>query len=321
MRPRRAALACALPALLAAAAAGAWPDKRITFVLPAPPGGTMDIMARVVGANLSPRLGQPVIVDHRPGGGGALAVQAVLDAAPDGHTLLFTGSSVLTESPHVLALKYSTLTDLRPVADLGRAYLLLIAQPAVPAGSLSELIAYAKHTPGKLSYASYGPGTVAHYAGLIFNGKEGIDLQHVPYKGSPPALADVMAGHVPLMFDGVVTSLPHIRSGKVKAFAISSRSRSNLLPQVPTFAELGYPEIDFANWIGVAASARMAPALAATINRELFALVAAPGVRDRLLELGFEPTAASTPEQLAAMVRAEFERNARIVKDFNITFE
>jgi tripartite-type tricarboxylate transporter receptor subunit TctC len=321
MKARRAALAFAVAALLAAAAAGAWPEKPVRFVVPAPPGGTMDVMARLVGAQLSPRLGQPVIVDHRPGGGGALAVHAVLDAVPDGHTLLFTGSSVLTESPHVLALKYDTLTDLRPVADLGRAYLLAIAHPALPANSLNELIAYAKRNPRKLSYASYGPGTVAHYAGLIFNRKEGIDLQHVPYKGSPPALADVMAGHVPVMFDGIVTSLPHIRSGKVKAFAISSRGRSDLLPQVPTFAELGYPEIDFANWIGVAASARMSPALAATINRELRALVATPAVRSRLLELGFEETPASTPGELAAMVRAEFERNARIVKAFNITFE
>jgi tripartite-type tricarboxylate transporter receptor subunit TctC len=322
MKARRAALAFAVPALLAAAAAGAaWPEKRVTFIVPAPPGGTMDVMARLVGANLSPRLGQPVVVDHRPGGGGALAVQAVLDAAPDGHTLLFTGSSVLTEIPHVLALRYNTLTDLQPVADLGRAYLLLIAHPAVPPGSLGELIIYAKRNPRKLSYASYGPGTVAHYAGLIFNRKEGIDLQHVPYKGSPPALADVMAGQVPLMFDGIVTSLPHIRSGKVKAFAISSRSRSSLLAQVPTFAELGYPEIDFANWIGVAASARMAPELAATINRELLALVAAPGVRERLLQLGFEQTPASTPGELAAKVRAEFERNAQIVKAFNVTFE
>ena len=322
MKARRAALAFALFGLLAAAAASAaWPEKRITFVVPAPPGGTMDVMARVVAAQLSPRLGQPVIVDYRPGGGGALAVQAVLDAPADGHTLLFTGSSVLTESPHVLALRYNPLTDLQPVADLGRAYLLLIAHPAVPAGSLAELVAHAKRTPRKLSYASYGPGTAAHYAGLMLNRREGIDLQHVPYKGSPPALADVMSGQVPLMFDGIVTSLPHIRSGKVKAFAISSGSRSRLLPQVPTFAELGYPEIDFSNWIGVAASARMAPALAATINRELLTLVAAPGVSGRLLELGFEPTPASTPGELAAMVRAEFERNARIVKAFHITFE
>jgi tripartite-type tricarboxylate transporter receptor subunit TctC len=131
----------------------------------------------------------------------------------------------------------------------------------------------------------------------------------------------VTAGHVPLMFDGIVTSLPHIRSGKVKAFAISSRDRSRLLPQVPTFAELGYPEIDFSNWIGVAASSRIAPALAATINRELLTLVATPAVRERLLELGFEPTPAATPGELAAMVRAEFERNARIVKAFHITFE
>ena len=218
----------------------------------------------------------------------------------------------------MLALRYNTLTDLQPVADLGRAYLLLIAHPAVPPGSLGELIIYAKRNPRKLSYASYGPGTVAHYAGLIFNRKDGIDPQHVPYKGSPPALADVMAGQVPLMFDGIVTSLPHIRSGKVKAFAISSRSRST--PAGSHVRRARLPR-SISNWIGVAASARMAPELAATINRELLALVAAPGVRERLLQLGFEQTPASTPGELAAKVRAEFERNAQIVKAFNVTFE
>ena len=308
----------ALALVLAAGHAAAWPGKAVRFIVPAPAGGAMDVMARVVGAHLTARLGHPVVIDPRPGGGGAIAVQAVLRADPDGHTLLFTGSSVLAEIPHVISLPYNTLTDLRPVASLGRAYLLLVQHPAVPADSLQALIAHAKRSPGKLSYASYSAGTVAHYAGLMLNQREGIDLQHVPYRGSPPALADVVGGQVPLMFDGMVTSLPYLRAGKLKALGISSPSRVTLLPEVPTFAELGYPEIDFANWIGVVASARVPPALAAAINRELLAVAQAPGPRERLRDLGFELSGAETPEALAALLREDFERNARIVKAFNI---
>jgi tripartite-type tricarboxylate transporter receptor subunit TctC len=311
----------ALALVFAIGSAHAWPEKPVRFIVPAPAGGAMDVIARMVGAQLTARLGQPVIVDPRPGGGGAIAVQAVLKADADGHTLLFTGSTVLAEIPHVLSLPYNTLTDLRPVASLGRTYLLLVEHPAVPAGSLKELIAYAKRSPGKLSYASYSAGTAAHYAGLMLNRREGLDLQHVPYRGSPPALVDVVSGQVPLMFDGIATSLQFIRAGKLKALGVSSPTRVALLPQVPTFAELGYPEIDFVNWIGVVASARVTPALTAAINRELLAVAAAPGARERLLDLGFEPAGVATPEALAALLREDFERNARIVKAFNIRSE
>lgn len=311
----------ALALLVGVCNAEAWPTKPVRFIVPAPAGGAMDVMARVVGTQLGARTGQPVIVDPRPGGGGAIAVQAVLRADPDGHTLLFTGSSVLAEIPHVVSVPYNTLTDLRPVASLGRTHLLLVQHPSLPGGSLKELIAHAKRSPGKLSYASYSAGTVAHYAGLILNRREGIDLQHVPYRGSPPALADVVAGQVPLMFDGIVTSLPYIRTGKLKALGVSSPRRVTLLPEVPTFAELGYPEIDFANWIGVVASARVPPTLAGTINGELVALAAAPGPRERLRDLGFEPAGGETPEALAVLLRADFERNARLVRAFDIRQE
>jgi tripartite-type tricarboxylate transporter receptor subunit TctC len=311
----------ALALVFAIGSAHAWPAKPVRFIVPAPAGGAMDVMARMVGAQLTARLGQPVIVDPRPGAGGSIAVQAVIRADPDGHTLLFTGSSVLAEIPHVLAPPYNTLTDLRPVASLGRTYLLLVEHPAVPANSLKELIAYAKRSPGKLSYASYSAGTVAHYAGLMLNRREGLDLQHVPYRGSPPALVDVVSGQVPLMFDGIATSLQYIRAGRLKALGVSSPSRVALLPEVPTFAELGYPEIDFVNWIGVVASARVTPLLTAAINRELLAVAAAPGARERLLDLGFEPAGVATPEALAALLREDFERNARIVKAFDIRSE
>ena len=234
------AVAAALASLAAWPAAG-WSAKPVRFVVTGPPGGSSDVLARIVGEALSAQIGQPVVVDNKPGGGGAIAVNALLAAPPDGQTLLVGAQNVLTEVPLVLKVGFDPLRDLKPVASIGRGGLVLVANPSVPAGSLKELVEYAKANRGKLSYASYSPGTASHYAGLMLNQKAGIDLQHVPYKGSPPALTDVVAGQLALMFDGMPTALPFVRAGKLKALAVTSRDRSPLLPQVPTFAELGYP--------------------------------------------------------------------------------
>jgi tripartite-type tricarboxylate transporter receptor subunit TctC len=314
------AAAAALASLAAWPAAG-WTGKPVRFVVPAPPGGTSDVLARIVGEALTAQIGQPVIVDNKPGAGGAIAVNALLAAAPDGQTLLVGAQNVLTEVPLVLKVSFDPTRELRPVAEIGRGGLVLLANPSVPAGSLKELVGYAKANRGKLSYASYSPGTASHYAGLILNQKAGIDLQHVPYKGSPPALTDLAAGQLPLMFDGMPTSLPLIRAGKLKALAVTSRSRSPLLPQVPTFVELGYPDIEFTNWVGAIASAKMAPELIAKVHAEIIKAVAAPKVRSRLADAGFEPSPPSTPAELERSVRADYDRNARIVKAFNIRFE
>ncbi len=191
----------------------------------------------------------------------------------------------------------------------------------MPAGSLKELVEYAKANRGKLSYASYSPGTASHYAGLMLNQKAGIDLQHVPYKGSPPALTDVAAGQLALMFDGMPTALPFVRAGKLKALAVTSRDRSPLLPQVPTFAELGYPDIELVNWIGAIAAAKLPAETTARIHAEIVKAVATPKVRQRLADAGFEPSPPATPAELERSVRADYERNAAIVKAFNIKFE
>ena len=308
-------------AAVCATPAAAWSDRPVRIFVPAPPGGTMDVMARVVAEQLTEQIQQPVIVDNRPGGGGAIGVNGLLGAAPDGQTIMITASNVLVEIPLVLKMPFDPLKDLTPVSAIARASVVMIANAGVPANSLVEIIAHAKSNQGKLAYASYSAGTASHYAGLMLNQTAGLDLMHVPYKGSPPALADVMSGQVPLMFDGMVTSLPLIRSGKVKAFAVASRARSPLLPNVPTFAELGYPDLDFSNWVGVVVGAKMAPELVARINTEVTRAAAAPKVRERLGNLGFELSTPSTPAQLAASVRADHERNAGIVKRFAITFE
>lgn len=320
---RRRLLIGALAGALAvfAAPAFAWSDKPVKLIVPSPPGGSSDVLARVVAEQLSAQIGQPVIVDNKPGGGGMIAVQAMLSAPPDGQTLVVGPQSLMTEIPLVLKLSFDPLKEIKPVAEMARGSLVFVANPAVPANSLKELVAYAKANPGKLNYASYSPGTASHYAGLVLNHKAGTDLLHVPYKGSPPALTDVVSGEVQLMFDGMLTSLPLIKSGKIKAIAVTGTARSALLPQVPTFAESGYPDVTFTSWLGAFASAKMTPALVARINAEIIKAVSDPKVRARLADLGLEQARTSTPAQLEQSVQADYAKNVGIVKTFNIKLD
>jgi tripartite-type tricarboxylate transporter receptor subunit TctC len=313
-------LAGVAAALLAVPAAG-WSDKPVRFIVPAPPGGTADAAARIVAERISASIRQPVIVENKPGGGGAIAIHALVSAPADGQALFVGAQNVLTEVPLVLKVGFDPFKDLKPVAEMARSSLVLVSHPGVKADTLQKLIAFAKANPGRVTYASYSAGTVSHYAGLVLNKNAGSDLLHVPYKGSPPALQDVVGGQVPLMFDGLVTSLPLIKSGKLRALAIASRARADLLPQVPTFAELGYPDLEFGNWIGAIASAKMSPELIARINSEIVKTVASQDVRSRLAGLGFEQSPPSTAAQLDRSVRLDYERNAGIVKAFNIKFE
>ena len=314
---KRAFLFAALLALVAGPA-GAWTDKPVRFIVPGPPGGTSDLLARMLGDTVSKKLGQPVIVENKPGGGGSLAVAALLAAQPDGNTLLVSPQNVITEVPLVLPVAYDPLHDLTPVAEIGRGGLVLVAGPAAPQGALKEVVEHARANRGKLAYASYSPGTASHFAGLVLNRRANIDLQHVPYKGSPPALNDVMGGQVALMFDGLPTSLALVRAGRLRALAVTSAMRSPLLPQVPTFAELGYPEVAFTNWIGVIASAKVVDGRLARIHAALVDALHDPGLRKRLADAGFEASPPTTVADLRRAVRADHERNARLVRDFAI---
>lgn len=309
---------CASLIALAVPAAFAWTDKPVKLLVPAPAGGTMDVVARIVAAQLSTDIGQPVIVDNRPGAGGAIAVQAMTSAAADGQTLMMTASNVLTEIPHVMKTSFDPLKDVKPVAALARANMVLITAPNFEGKDMKSLVAHVKANPGKVSFASYSTGTASHYAGMILNQKAGLDMQHVPFAGSPPALAQVMGGQIPVMFDGMATSKPLVLSGKVNAIGVAAKARSPQLPNVPTLAELGYPELDFSNWIGVIAASNVPAAMTDKIHAALQKAAAAPGVRDRLLGAGFEVGIDSNPTQLAQSVKTEFDRNAGIVKAFDI---
>lgn len=310
-----AALALGLPAAMA------WTDKPVKMVVPAPAGGTMDVVARIVAEQLSADIGQPIIIDNKPGAGGAIGVQAMNAAPADGNTIMMTASNVLVEIPHVMKASFDPLKDVKPVTAIARGYLVLIAAPNVPAKDAKALVAWAKSNPGKVSFASYSAGTASHYAGMILNQKGGLDMQHVPFAGSPPALQQVMAGQIPVMFDGMATSKPLAAGGKVQVLGIAAKTRSPQMPNVPTMAEQGFPELDYSNWIGVIVSSGVPATTVDKINAALVKAAGAAKVRDRLVAAGFDMEPLTPPAQLAASVRAEFDRNAAIVKQFNITLQ
>jgi tripartite-type tricarboxylate transporter receptor subunit TctC len=242
----------------------------------------------------------------------------MLNAPADGQTIMVTASNVLTEIPHVLKMPFDTLNDIKPVATVARALLVLVASPEVPGSDLNALIDYVKARPGKVSFASYSAGTISHYAGMILNQKAGLDMQHVPFAGSPPALQQVMGGQIQVMFDGIVTSMPMIRAGKLKAIGVASAQRSAHLPNVATMAELGYPEMDFSNWLGVVVSRGVSPEMTSKINAAVLKAASAPAIAERMAAVGFEPNLQSSATELAKAVRTDFERNGALVKRFGI---
>ncbi len=327
-RSRRVARCASLAKLAVVAvaaaplAAMAWTNKPVKVLVPAPAGGTADIVARVVADALSAQIGQPVIVENKPGAGGAIAVEALKAAPADGQTLLIAASNILTEVPLVMKTRFDPVKDVKPVTMVGRANMVLVAASSVPANDVKGLIGYLKtHHDGKGSFASYTAGTSSHYAGLIFAKKAGLDLTHVPFPGSPAALQQVMGGQVDIMFDGVPTSLPLIKGGKLKAFGVAAKTRSVHLPEVPTMAEQGFPDIDFSNWVGTVVSSKLPPELIGQINIATLKAVMSPKVRDRLIAAGFEPSVSESPDKLAQMVKGDYERNAQIVKAFDIRLE
>lgn len=306
--------------LISITQAWAWTDKPVRLLVPAPAGGTMDVVARVIAQQLSADIGQPVVVDNKPGAGGAIAVQAMLQAPADGQTIMVTADNILTEIPQVMKMPYDPLKDVKPIATVARASMVFVGAPNLPADNLKAVVAYVKANPGKTSFASYSTGTSSHYAGMILNQKEGLDMQHVPFAGSPPALQQLMGGQIQVMFDGVVTSLPQIKAGKLKVYGVASKSRSMHLPDAPTLTEQGYPELNFGNWLGVIAASGLSADMTAKINAAVVKAADAPAIKSRLTAAGFEPNIPTSAADLAAGLKTDFERNSAIVKRFDIKF-
>lgn len=296
------------------AQAQTFPDKPIRIVVGAPAGGSADVIARVLSEGLATLLKQPVMVDNKPGAAGVIGLQELLKAPRDGHTLMVGVNGVVSEIPHVIKLPVEPIKELRPVAELARTGLLMVGAPNVPATNLKEAVAHVKANPGKISYASYSTGSMSHTLGLEFNKLAGLDMVHVGYKGSPPALTDVMGGHISYMFDGPATSIPMIKTGKVKAFATTSPTRMAVLPDVPTFAELGYKDMTEVLWMGLWL-AHDVPATAQTTLREaVMKVLAQPAVKERFAALGMEPGSPASPDELSRGLRVAFDKQAATLK-------
>lgn len=310
-------LACA-SVCAAHAAEPAYPDKPIKLIVPYAPGGTADVMARLLGDNLGKRLGQVVIVDNRPGAGTAIGTKAAALATPDGYTLLFGGVSSQVMNPLINSVPFDPLTSFDPISMVNSLPLVLIAKHDLPVHNFAEFIALAKSKPGSISYASAGAGTSNHLAGELLNKEAGIKMRHIPYKGSAPALNDVLGGQVDVMFDLVLTSAPQIRQSKVTALATTGAERSALLPDVPTLRELGIANGEVDVWQAIFAPKGVPPDILARLNKEIVSILKQPEVQERFAKYGAKAVS-STPEQLDRVVRTDMEKWGQIVKAAGIS--
>lgn len=309
-----------LPALLSLAAATAsaqapaYPTKPIHWVVPFAPGGTTDILARTVGEKLAIALGQPVIIENKPGAGGGLGATYTAKAAPDGYTIM--GGTISTHAINASLykdLQYDPVKDFVPIMLIARVPNLLVINPKIPANNVAELIVLVKANPGKYTFASSGNGTSQHLSGELFKTMAGVDMQHIPYKGSPPALQDVVGGAVSMTFDNITTAWPLAKNGNLRALAVTTAKRSSVAPDVPTLAESGLPGYEIGSWQGVFAPAGTSPAIVKRLNTEMVKILNMPDIREKLVGLGAEPVG-NTPEEFSALVKTEVVKWADVVK-------
>lgn len=299
--------------------AAAYPDKPIKMIVPFPPGGAADVIGRVMAQKLTGVLGQPVIVDNRGGAGGNIGADAVAKAAPDGYTILMgaiTAHSIMSTLEKA-TVKYNFEKDLVPVSIVGSVPLVFVVNPNVPAKTLKELIAYGKAKPGELSFASAGTGTPGRMAGEMFKRSVGIEMLHIPYKGSGPAMTDLLGGQVKIMIDTVPTSLPYIKAGTLRALAVATPQRIGLLPEVPTMAEAGMPGFEVSSLFGVLVPAGTPKEVIARLSTEITKLLALPDVKAQLLAQGAY-TVATTPAQAATRVHQENAMWAKVIKEADV---
>lgn len=304
------------PAL--AADATNWPTQPVKLIVPFAPGGTSDVLAREIAARLQVALKQTVVVDNKAGAGGVLGADSVAKAAPDGYTVLLGTIATHAINPALMPkMPYKADRDFAPVILLGKISNVLLIGPGAQARTVKDIVAAAKAKPGDITFASAGQGTSQHLSGEVFRLMTGADLTHVPYKGSAPAIQDVMGGQVPMSFETVTVALPQIKAGKVKAVAVTSAKRSAQLPDVPTLAESGVPGFDVSSWQALYLPAGTPPAIVAKLNAEVQKIVAQPEVKARMESLGLE-YAPNSPAQFTEFQKAEQARWAKVIKDGNV---
>ncbi|MBL6454965.1 tripartite tricarboxylate transporter substrate binding protein [Belnapia sp. T6] len=314
---RRALGLLAAPALIGpAAGAEDWPSRPIRFVVPYPPGGPTDILGRVAAQRAGALLPQPVVVENRAGAGGSIGAEAVARAAPDGATFLVNASAHVIV-PQMIRVPFDAMADFAPVTQIASVPLILIVTPSLPVRSVAELLAYARANPGRLAYASSSNGGAPHLAGEMFKLLAGVDLQHIPYRGSGQALPDLVAGNVQLMFDSAASSADLVREGRLRPLAVTTEARIPAFPDLPTIAEAGVPGYAISTWYGIWAPARTPEAITTRLQRAVAEGLAAPEAAERLAALGAIPVAES-PERFGAFLRSEWTRYAALVRDAKI---
>ena len=312
-------VAFTIPAGDALAQAG-YPARAVRLIVPFAPGGSNDIMARLIGQKFSEAWGQPVVIDNRPGASGIVGTDIVAKAQPDGYTVLMM-SLTLTVNPSLYRkLPYHTEKDLTPVTLVASAPLILVIHPAVPAKSLKEFIAYAKANPGKLNFGSGGTGATPHLAGEMLKAMAGLQMTHVPYKGGGPALADLVSGQIQLMLENIPSTLPFVKQGRLRVLAVSSRGRSALLPDVPAIEEAGLKGYEIVGWNGLFVPAGTPRPAIARIHADTAKALTLPEVKERLASMGAEGVG-NTPEQFTAFVRNEIRKWAKVVKEAGLKVE
>ncbi|MDO8248735.1 MAG: tripartite tricarboxylate transporter substrate binding protein [Rhodoferax sp.] len=305
-----------------ASQAQTWPERPVRLVVPFPAGGATDLVARVIAQRVSKDIGQQVIVDNKAGAGGTIGSAEAAKSTADGYTLLLTTSSTHAISPHLMSkLPYDPIRDFTPIAHLADAASVLLVTPSLPVKTMAELIDYAKKHPGQLNYASSGNGTIVHLTTEAFKAQAGIFITHVPYKGTALAIPDVIAGSVQVLIDAIPSGMPHVKSGRLRALAVTGEKRSALAPELPTVAEAGLPGFSSVTWFGLYAPRGMKPELVARVHEAFEKAAHAPDVVESLAKLGVEPSPLGSPAKFAAMVSADSQRWARIIRERKITIE
>jgi tripartite-type tricarboxylate transporter receptor subunit TctC len=297
-----------------------YPSKPIKIIVPFPPGGTTDALARILGQRFTAAWGQPVVVENRPGAGATVGADVVAKSPADGYTLLMGAAHHTIAQAVYGKLPYNFGRDFAPVSVIALVPNMVVVNANVPAKTIQELVALANAQPGKLNYGTAGAGTAHHLIGEMFKLRTGVDIMHVPYKGSAPALADLVGGQVQLMFDTVTSGLPQIKAGKTRALAVTTAKRSSAMPDVPTLSETILPGFDVGTWFGIVAPAGTSPAIVEKIHAEIASTVNAPDVRKHLLEMGAEPVG-NSPSEMAAQIKSELSAYESLAKQIKLNVE
>ncbi|MGE4240679.1 Bug family tripartite tricarboxylate transporter substrate binding protein [Ramlibacter sp.] len=317
---RTAALLAALALMSSAALADTFPSKPVRFVVGFSPGGSNDIVARMMAPRLGELLGQQVVVENKPGAGGAIAIQSVLAAVPDGHTVSMCTTGSLSIQPHLGAMPFNPETDLVPVTQIANAPYVLLVNASLPVKNVREFIEYARKNPGKVNFASSGNATGGHLAGEMFKALAGVNLVHVPYKGTSQAMTDLLSGQVQAIFDQPISSFQYVRSGQLRPLGVASMRRLAAYPDLPTIHEAGLPNVDPVTWTGVCAAKNTPPEAVARLQRDIARVIQMPEISRKLVADGLEPVG-STAEEFRKFLVADKAKWGRVIKQANVRAE